>query len=253
MNEITSPDVTHVPDDAPASVKKLEKARDTAYERWDNLYIDHHDVVSSEWERIATDKDRAAGRLAVEEGRDPLDVPSEVEAAKRVRGRILGALAGLKTEVDRADSKVRRALVEAAPAMGEKYAADVAITAQAYEDAWAALLAARGAFGAAVTRRRWGQEVQADSRRPYPQVREAVPMDARGQYVQEYGRDVIGTPEVRAVLQSFRDAGLDLTDPNPEPVPSDRVTVERQSDGARFVIGRDFAERTDSLTILEDA
>src|SRR5690606_10940703 len=109
----------------PKAVQKLVAARDAAWERYCDFEDEHHDVIRSDWRRVAEAADRRAAEAAVVEGRDPFAEPSAVEQAASKRARVIGALRALAAEVRKADAAAVAAVRKELPAITKAIGAEL--------------------------------------------------------------------------------------------------------------------------------
>lgn len=136
------------PDDLlPPHIQKLAAERDKAFEAADDFLAEHDTLLSDRWEEIYETRDMVAAAEAAAQGNDPMKVPSELEKARALRPRIVGAARGLVRRANQADQKLvaewRKVVADLAPVARER----LEEAAKKYEEAYRAFQAVRAEFG----------------------------------------------------------------------------------------------------------
>ncbi|MDX3414957.1 hypothetical protein PV661_11940 [Streptomyces sp. MD20-1-1] len=186
----------------PKPIQKLVAERDAAYEAASDFIDEHAVILGDGWEKVLEARDTVAAAEAAVAGKDPLKVPSELEAARAQRPRILGAAHALARRANAADAALvrewRKHVADMAPAARER----LEKAAQAYEAAYRAYTEAREAFGAASYVCRYVRAAQGTGYIPdfndVPQNPQRID-----------GRELLASPglgEIREVLRSLDEA-----------------------------------------------
>ncbi|GAA3638567.1 hypothetical protein ACG5V6_12475 [Streptomyces chitinivorans] len=245
----------------PRPVKELLKARDEAHAEWVEAEDKWLHLLSSDWRDQAIARDKAAARAAVAEGKDPFELPSELEAAERDRPRAMAVVEDLARKVRVADRALKDAVRRNMPEIERNIGQALAKARDAYVDAQRKADDARQAFGAALADRSTASDWAVGAYTDFPGVAEASPRDARGQApVDAFQRPLWpGMPEVRAIEASYEAIGVaDLYGETGEPrkVADPLVSVRARNSGlvfevkashARSLVASGQAEYTDEI------
>lgn len=201
-------DVTGVPpkEYLPASLHALVDARDKAYDAFVDFESDHAELLQGNWVRVLRDQDEAAGRDAVLAGKDPLSIPSALEAGTLNRPRVIGALRALRNEVHAADRRLVAAIRRELPAIADLIEPDVTTAAEEYIRSQRQADAARQRYGAKLALRSWVSDwSKLDLRTDFVERQEATPtLASGGSAVDIDGRPIDrGAAEVGAIDASY--------------------------------------------------
>jgi hypothetical protein len=245
----------------PRAVKELLKDRDEAYSAWVESEDQWLHLLSNDWRDQAIAKDKAAARAAVAEGKDPFELPSELEAAERDRPRAMAVVEDLAKKVRLADRALKDAVRRNLPEIEKNMGQALAKARDVYVDAQRKADDARQAYGAVLADRSTATNWAVGAYTDFPAVDQATPRDARGQApVDVYQRPLCpGMPEVKAIEASFEAIGVaDLYGETGEPRKVDDplvrvralnsgLVMEVKASHASSLVSRGLAEYTDEI------
>lgn len=146
-------------------LNELIAERDAALERWVDFLVEHDDVLSPNWQRIAEQRDTEAARKAVAEGRNPMAGKNSVTEAAGKRARALGAAQEMANAVRELDTEILAVLRSAADDAVGPLESDLGEAEAAYEGAYADAMRARARFTQLAYLRWWVDTVQHGSNR----------------------------------------------------------------------------------------
>ncbi|MEV0256392.1 hypothetical protein AB0H82_19280 [Streptomyces sp. NPDC050732] len=242
-------DVTGVPPKQylPKALHKLVDARDKAYDAFADFDSDHAELLQGNWQDVLRAQDEAAGRAAIQDGQDPLNVPSVLEEATLKRPRIIGALRALRDAAMTADRALVTALRRELPAIAALIEPDVTAAAEEYIRIQREADAARERYGAKLRLRSWVTEWSVLGLRPdFVDTQAAAPRTASGAVAVDMDRRPVdrGAAEVRVIDESY-DA---VRGPGPKVAVRSKTNgnvLELDADQAAALVGSGAAEYID--------
>jgi hypothetical protein len=206
---IPTPDLTGTPprDILSKATQALYDAREEAYSAYVEAEAEHYELLSHDWAKTYVERDEAAGSKALQDGIDPLSIPSELERATVQRPRIKGYVTGLVQRVNVADRALTAAVRTELDTLGPILEERVRSSAADYLKHQAKADAARAVWGGALVGYDWFINVsRLGLRSDYPEhVGDVEPRDATNQPAADlYGRLVAkGPAEVKHIHDSF--------------------------------------------------